>query len=76
MADAGRVETCVRGRLLVFDAAHREALREFLWRVDHPERRRRVPYADPDDPGGGGGGGGVAEPVGPPADARPRPVGV
>lgn len=70
LVEAGRAETCVQGRVVLFDATHQEALRELLWRVDHPDRRRRIPYPDRDDPGGAD----AVDTGGPPADARPRLV--
>lgn len=69
LIDADRVEVSVQGHVVLLDATHQEALREFLWRVERPERRTRIPYPDRDDPGGGLG---VDAPQGPPADARPR----
>jgi hypothetical protein len=73
LLEADRVEVCVQGHVVLLDATHQEALREFLWRVERPERRRRIPYPARDDPGGGPE---VGAPDAPPADARPRGAGV
>ena len=74
MAAAGRLESCVRGAVVLLDATHQEALREFLWRLEHAERRERIPSPDRDDPGGGGDGSPAPPEPPPPADRRPRPA--